>query len=134
MLKNNLNLIINILIFLVFICLFRNRNIENFAKRKERDDRGCLIDITEKASENTESLMKRIKLNPKKCYADNGDCDCLPGFKCIQNKCRSMGTYACIDAKTGDCREFTASSFNKSDWEFHFRVILKVLRDIVDMY
>lgn len=124
MLKNNINLIINILIFLVFICLFRNRSIENFAVRQERDERGCPIDITEKESKNTKSLMERIKLNPKTCYADcgkNNKNNCIAGFKCIQNKCRSMGTYACIDAKTGDCREFTASSFNNSDWEYPFQ-------------
>lgn len=121
MLKNNINLIINILIFLVLICLFKNRNKENFAERKERDDRGCQIDIAEQASKNTKSLMKRIKLNPEKCYAENGDCDCISGFKCIRNKCRSMGTYGCIDLNTGDCREFNASSYNNSDWKFPFQ-------------
>jgi hypothetical protein len=116
MLKNNKNLIINILIFLILICLFNNRKIDKFSERKERDARGCLIDISEDSSKDKQSLKKRIKLNPETCYPDNGDCDCLPGFKCILNKCRSMGTYACINVNTGNCREFTSSSYNRSDW------------------
>ena len=116
MLKNNKNLIINILIFLILICLFKKRSLEKFAERKERDDRGCPIDISEDSSKDKKSLKKRIKMNPETCYPENKNCDCLSGFKCIMNKCRSMGTYACIDVKTGNCREFTASSYKRSDW------------------
>ena len=119
MLKNNKNLIINILIFLILVCLkcLMSRRKEKFTEKKELDDRGCPIDISVNANKNKKSLGQRIKLNPNECY---GDCECLPGFKCLMNKCRPMGTYACINAKTGECREVSTEAYNYSDWKLPF--------------
>ena len=122
MLKNNKNLIINILIFFMFLFLFKNvGNVENM-ENVEKDTRGCPIDL---GKDNKVKTIKERVVNYGDMnviidgvrYECEGNCDCPTGSKCKGNKCTKEGTYACIDAKTGDCREIDLNAYGNSGWK-----------------
>ena len=122
MLKNNKNLIINILIFIIFLFLFKNlNNLENMTN-DDKDYRGCSIDLGKDNSIKTinQRVIKYGDLNviiDGVKYECEKDCDCPTGSRCQGNKCTREGTFACIDANTGDCREFDLNSYGNSDWK-----------------
>lgn len=121
MLKNNKNLIINILIFFILFLLFNNvKNIEKMSN--EKDFRNCPIDLGKdnKIKTRKERIINygelKVMIGGVK-YECQKDCDCPSGSRCESNKCTREGTYACIDAKTGDCREIDIKTFNNSGWK-----------------
>lgn len=115
MVKNNKNLIINILIFFMFLILFKNISIENFV---EKDIRGCEINL-----ETKEKVILKGDLNCTvngQKYECCNTCHCPKGYICKSNVCYPVGKYSCIDSKTGNCREFDLTSYKNSDWDLPF--------------